>query len=88
MQTYMYMYMHIYIFIYTAICTDFEPPKIYIDIYLFLRVHLFSRATSRKHCFPCDISMELPGRCESRMLGHISHFRGPVRDKFRQATRP
>ena len=61
-------------FIYTAICKNFEPSRIYIDISLYLGVHLFLGAIFRKRCFPCDISMELPSGCKSCMLSHISHL--------------
>ena len=61
------MYMYMYMYIYIAICKNFESSRIYIYIYLYLGVHLFSGAIFRKCCFPCDISMELPSRCESCM---------------------
>ena len=61
-------------YIYTVICKSFEPSRIYIDISLYLGVHLFLGAIFRKQCFPCDISIELPSRCKSCMLSHISHL--------------
>ena len=70
----LFISVYIYIYIYTAICKNFEPSRIYIDISLYLGVHLFLGAIFRKRCFPCDISMELPSRCESCMLSHISHL--------------
>ena len=42
--------------------------------YIYLGVNLFLGAIFRKRCFPCDISMELPSRCESCLLSHISHL--------------
>ena len=63
-----------YKYIYSDLQKFWNPQKKKIDIYLYLHVHLFSGATFREHCFPCDISMELPRRCELHLLGHISLF--------------
>ena len=34
-------------YIYTAFCKNFEPPRIYIDIYLYLRAQFMSGAVAK-----------------------------------------